>query len=225
MADVRSVTALAALLLVVGQNAPSEDYAPARLVEGPAPSSAPPIVLGGGEVLLEVTVGNTGQVARIDRLRVTPPYTDLVASAVEGWRFSPAEVISVKEGRRRIESRVLVAAIYRPPATYVGTTIGEVPRDLMVPSSAVPVPHEMIAPAFPPSARGSGVVTLEIELGTDGRARNTRVFYSGGGFDSAALQAAERWTFSPARLPDGPIPSFAYVVMGFREPVVSPIKH
>lgn len=215
-----------ALLLTLSlQSSSREVFAPARLAEGNAPPSPARTIVGGGEVLLEAIVAPDGRVERVERLRVTPPYTDLVAGAVESWRFSPATLTSEKEGRRAIESRVLVAAIYRPPATYLGTTPGEVAKDLAAPSTSIPMPHQMIAPAFPPAvradARGGATVLLEIAVDTDGAGRDIRVVQSAGGFDPAALQAAERWTFTPARLPDGSVPSFAYVIMGFREPIVS----
>jgi TonB family protein len=82
----------------------------------------------------------------------------------------------------------------------------------------------MIAPAYPPTARGSGTVLLEVEIDADGSVRQVRVVSSGGSFDPAAIQAAERWSFSPARDPAGALPSLAYVVMGFAEPVGPAIR-
>jgi TonB family protein len=215
----------ALVIAITLQSSSADVFSPARLIEGTPPPSAAQTIVGGGEVLLEVIVAPEGQVDRIERLRVTPPYTDLVAGAVESWRFSPATRTSEKEGRRAIESRVLVAAVYRPPATYLGTTVGELPKDVAARSTSIPMPQQLIAPVFPPTmradARGGATVVLEIAVGTDGAGRDIRVVHSGGGFDPAALEAAERWTFAPARLPEGPVPALAYVVMGFREPVVS----
>jgi TonB family protein len=219
----RYAAALAAIFIALArQDATTDPYAPARLADGPSSPLPSQMIAGGGEVLLELSVEPTGLVGRIDRLRVTPPYTDLVTTTVEGWRFTPAR-IDTKEGRRAVASRVLVAAVYRPPALYLGGTLGEVPRDVARSSIMVPIPHELIAPPYPPTARGSATVLLEREVGSDGGTRNIRVVQSGGGLDPAAIQAAERWRFSPARLPDGPtVPAFVYLVVGFREPTVSP---
>jgi TonB family protein len=213
------VAAAALLVMTTGQAGPTEPYVPARLVEGPAPAPPGQQIVGGGEVLLDVTIGTDGQVGSIGRLRVTPPYTDLVSAAVEDWRFSSAEVAVREGGRRKAESHVLVAAVYRPPAMYVGGSLGETPRDVAQPSASIPLPQQLAPPAYPPTARGDGTVVLEIEVGADGNPRNVRVVHSGGGFDSAAIQAAQLWSFAPARLPDGPVPAFVYVVMGFREPI------
>ena len=213
------------LVLTTGQPGPADPFVPARLVEGPAPAPPGQMIVGGGEVLLDVTIGTDGQVGSIARLRVTPPYTDLVATAVEDWRFSPADIATQEGGRRKAESHVLVAAVYRSPAMYLGGSLGETPRDVAQPSASIPLPRELTAPAYPPTARGDGTVVLEIEVGADGSPRNVRVVHSGGGFDSAALQAAQQWNFAPARLADHAVPAFVYVVMGFREPIVSGRGH
>ncbi len=50
------------------------DLTPARLVSGGTPP-LPRDVLGGGQVLLEATVGRDGRVVGLVPLRVTPPLT------------------------------------------------------------------------------------------------------------------------------------------------------
>jgi TonB family protein len=220
----------ASALLLPGTQAQRDVYVPAKLVESAlpaAPGDRTPnsgvvggMIAGGGEVLLEVSIEKDGHVSNIERIRVTPPFTDLLVTAIEGWRFMPAVAGSAREPRHPIASRVLVAALYRMPALYGGTTAGEVPKDVARPSNLIPIPREFISPPYPPNARGSGTVLLEVEVGSDGHPMAVRVVRSGGIFDSAAIQAAERWTFSPAQsLDGGSVPSFAYVVMGFLEPI------
>jgi len=213
--------AAAVVVAMSGQGAATDQYLPPRLVEGPAPAPPGQQIVGGGEVLLDLTVGTDGQVSDLGRIRVTPPYTDLVAEAVGSWRFSPAEVPTKEKRRRRAESHVLVAAVYRPPAGFNGTTLGEPPKDVARPPASLPVPRELIAPPYPPTGRGDGTVVLEVEVGPDGNPAGIRVVHSAGGFDSAAIQAAQAWSFAPARLDDRAVPAYAYVVMGFREPIVA----
>jgi TonB family protein len=211
---------VAAVIGISQQGAPTDPYIPPRLVEGPAPATPGIAIIGGGQVLLDVKIDSAGQVDAIERLRVTPPYTDLVTDAVSGWRFSPSEV-TTKDGRRKIESHVLVVGVYRPPALYLGGSLGEPPRDVGTPSTLIPFPKDLMPPAYPPTARGDATVVLEIDVGSEGDPRSVRVTRSGGGFDMAAIQAAERWSFTPARLADGTaVPAYVYVVMGFREPIV-----
>ena len=140
----------AVLLGSLQQGTQAHLYVPARLVEGPAPASPGIAIVGGGEVLLDVTVGSSGQVDTIQRLRVTPPYTDLVTAAVEGWRFTPAE-ITTTDGRRKAESHVLVIGVYRPPALYLGGSLGETPRDVGTPPASIPFPRDLAPPAYPPT--------------------------------------------------------------------------
>ena len=213
--------AAAAVAVVLSGQAATDQYLPPRLIEGPAPAPPGQQIVGGGEVLLDVTVGMDGLVSSVGRLRVTPPYTDLVAEAVGSWRFSPAEVPTKEHRRRRVESHVLVAAVYRPPAGYNGATLGEPPKDVARPPASLPMPHELIAPPYPPTGRGDATVVLELEVGSDGSTEGIRVVHSGGGFDSAAIQAAQGWSFTPARLEDRAVPAYVYVVMGFREPIVA----
>ncbi len=226
-AQMRGFVLCAALALTAGaaQRAGVDAYRPARLADGSPPASPGLAIAGGGEVLLEASVDAQGRVSHIDRLRVTPPYADMVANAVENWRFTPAEAFAEREGKRLVDSRVLVAALYRAPALYSGRTVGEVPKDVAKPSVSIPMPDELLAPSYPPNGSGDATVLLEVEVGADGVTKDVRVVHSGGGFDSAALQAVQRWTFRPARSADeGPLPSFAYVIVGFRQPIQPGIR-
>ena len=226
-AQMRGILLCAALALMGAgiQKGTEESYRPARLADGSPPASPAITIAGGGEVLLEVSVDAQGRVSHIDRLRATPPYTDMVAEAVENWRFTPAETFSERDGKRLVDSRVLVAAIYRAPALYNGRTVGEVPKDIAKPSISIPMPEELLPPSYPPNGSGDAMVLLEVELGADGTTKDVRVVHSGGGFDSAALQAVQRWTFRPARsLDEAALPSFAYIVVGFRQPIQPGIR-
>src|SRR5512138_679530 len=96
--DAVIVTAIAAIASVrlAAQGEPTA----ARLVNG-AVSALPVQAVAGGEVVLSITVSETGVVGPIDVLRTTPPFTDAVVTAVRGWRFAPAE----DEMRKPVASR------------------------------------------------------------------------------------------------------------------------
>jgi TonB family protein len=208
---------VASLALALSLQAAAPQDEPAKLVQDGLPEQ-PRLTVGGGEVLLELAVTSQGAVERIDRLRVTAPYGDLVASAVERWRFQPASI--VKDGRREsTDSKVLVVALFRPPAMYMGGTLGEPVRDLARPSGEAPSVGELIAPPYPPNARADALILVEVEIAANGDVGGTRVLRSGGVFDEAAVAAIKQWSFSPARLATTPT-SYAYVIVGFREPVV-----
>jgi outer membrane biosynthesis protein TonB len=180
--------------------------AAAKFKSGSLP--APPgTAVGGGEVLLEVQVNEGGGVEAVRTLRDTPPYTEALRSAVEGWTFEPA-----RDEEGSAPSTVLVAGSFRPP-TMAAPAIGEAPKDVAAPGARAPFPTTTTPALYPPQAQGDAQVLVEIALGEPGGPA-TRVVRGARGFDEAALQAARQWRFRPGR-------GVAYVVFGFRQPVVT----
>jgi TonB family protein len=178
------------------------------------------MAVAGGYVLLEVDVTADGGVRALEPLRGSEPYTELVSGAVSGWRFSPATRIT-GTATERLASRVLVAAVFRPPAIFLQeSAVEEQVRSGATTGDRAPWVRTSVTPPYPPNVAGDGVVLLEVDVGIAGEARGVRVVESAGGFDSAALQAVSRWTFEPARSGDQAVPSFVYVICGFRQPVV-----
>lgn len=77
----------------------------------------------------------------------------------------------------------------------------------------------MPPPSYPPTALGDGVVLVEVLVGTGGEVRTARVVRSSGaGFNSSATRSTVRWRFQVGR--NGPAPTLAYLIFGFRQPVV-----
>ncbi|MGH9323339.1 MAG: TonB family protein [Vicinamibacteria bacterium] len=195
---------------VLGQSLP-------KLREAQAPP-LPPRAAGGGEVLLELEVGADGRVKQVRVLRTTPPYAELLTQAVTGWSFEPARG-GEEEGP--VPSRVLVAGVFRGPGFYAGTSPGTPPRDADQPSSAVAYPENIVEPVYPARAYGDGVVLLELEVDVEGQIQAIRSLTSGTGFEQAAIDAARRWTFRPARpTAHGSGDSLVVVVFGFPRPVI-----
>jgi TonB family protein len=189
-----------------------------RLREAPLPFQMPHHALGGGEVVLEVTADGRGTVARVDRIRETPPYTDIVAAWTAGWRFEPATAATA--GRRTgIDAPVLVVALFRPPSFYSGPALGEPPRTVGASAARLPSPQSLIMPVYPPTATGNGVVLVEVEMNRRAEPRSYRIVGSSSGFDSAALEAVRAWRFGAPRATDVPDPLFVYAVVGFRVPL------
>lgn len=198
-----------------------EAFTAARLESGTVPAQ-PRQVLGGGQVLIEVTVSRGGQVSQLANLRTTPPFTDLVLDVVRGWTFRPAEQAQEDGTVDAVESKVLVAAMFRPPTLLNTPGVGEVPRDVGSPSEEVPFPTAIAEPFYPPGALGERVVLLEVEVRADGTVRGLRVVRSGAGFDQTATDALAQWRFRPARRNGEAIAAFAYVIFGFQQPVTTP---
>jgi TonB family protein len=196
---------------------------PARLTSAALPP-LPPLVTGGGEVLLEVDVTREGRAGAATVLRATPPFTDLMIAAVRQWMFEPATVVkppAEPDGKPAVEtapSGVLVAGVFRPP-TITGPTIGELPKDVAAPSRVIPFPLNLRTPPWPPLAVSGGVVLVEARVDGEGTVTDARITQGARGFDSAALDTVRAWSFRPVRSLDAPEHSFVYVVMGFPVPV------
>src|SRR4029453_836471 len=130
-----------ALLLVTERE---EAYSPARLRDGKVPP-IPVNAVGGGEVRLELDVSTDGIVTRVTPLRTTPPFTELVTTAVREWKFFPARAVvnadAARSGtpiaRAAVPATVLVVGMFRPPALN-DPTLGEAPKDLASGSDAMP---------------------------------------------------------------------------------------
>jgi hypothetical protein len=195
-------------------------FVPARLLNGSLPPTPAPVVVGRIEEILEVGIDATGRVAQTTMLRASPLPTDPLRPTVANWRFQPAS-----DQGRVIPSRVLVAAMFRPPQLDDSPTLGNPPVNLAAPSDEIPFPIVTELPPYPPLAVGDGVVLVEVLVGVDGRGRQPRIVAGAAGFDQPALAAAGRWSFRPARWNDRAVETYAYLVFGFRQPVVvAPLK-
>lgn len=205
--------AAAAFALVV-LIAIAADFQPARFIHGDAPRPAPQTV-GWEQAVLRVRVSERGVVDGIETLGGTEPLTSGLRGAVQKWRFEPAME------RKPVASQVMVAAVYRPPALYDvpafrGGSIGLAAR-----SDQIPLPAAMSAPRFPPNALGDGVVIVEVLLGMNGEVRSAAAVQStASGFNASAVKAALDWRFRPATRRDDPSAAYAYLVFGFRQPVI-----
>ena len=191
-----------------------------RLREGSVSAQIPEAVeaVGGGEVVLELAVDARGTVGRVEPIRTTPPYTDLVVNAAATWQFEPAT--SLIDGRATTAAApVLVVAIFRPPQLYGGPARGVVPQTVGVASPRLPRLVSLVMPAYPPTATGNGIVLVEIELSGRAASRGYRIVGPTSGFDSAALDAVRAWRFDAPGTPEAVDRIFVYAVLGFRTPL------
>lgn len=191
----------------------------ARLLSRASVPLAPPLALGGGEVILDLTIGRDGAVMKVTPVRATPPYTDLLSGAVKGWRFEPAQ--ERKEGTlQQTEGHVLLVAVYRPPQVYAAPAQGAETKQVGQLAPDLPQPGALGMPtAYPPRATRDGAVLVEIELSSAGMATGHRVMSPSTPFDAAALETVKAWRFGIPAQPSGAEKLYVYAVVGFREPV------
>lgn len=221
MIGVRVIVATLALSVATAGYAQSLQFTPPRLLKAELSPLPAPTIVGGGEVLIEAIVDRTGRLTRPIVLRGTPPYTNMVLEAVAAWQFEAARVRGLDGVDATVEMPVAIAAVYRPPVLMNAPTIGEPPKDWSKPSGDIAYPISMEMPNYPPQARDGGVVLIEVALNEAGAVTETRGIASTGGFESASREALAKWRFRGASYRARPVPSTAYVLFGFRSPVVS----
>lgn len=205
--------------------APRTIVAAAALQGGALPPIAV-MAVAGGEVIVELSVTRDGVVESAKTLRSTPPYTENLLSALRGWRFAPAEdVLTPAAGqptdettRRAAASKVLVVGLFRPPALFAAT-LGEPPKTVAAPSQDAPGVGALVMPEYPVRALFDGTVLVEVQIGVDGSVLRRRLARSSPPFDDPALEAVGSLTFRPARVRGRAVPSVAYVVAAFRQPI------
>jgi TonB family protein len=207
------VTLLAAACATVASFAAQNQFVPAARYRSGELPSIPIQAVGGGEVLIELTVAADGRVAAARALQTTPLFTEALSDVVPGWQFVPAE-----EAGKPIESKVLVAGLFRPPSLNT-PTLGELPRDVAAPSQDAPYPMLTVMPPYPPLALESGVVLVEVQVDPSGGVIDAQVVRSAPPFDEPSLDSARQWKFRPARIRGAASPTYAYIVFAFRQPV------
>ena len=213
---------VAAAVLVAAPLSAQQPYTPARYAAGSRPV-LPVLVVGGGQAFVELTVGPDGAVQKVTPLQSTPPFTQGLIDAVTGWRFSPAVEDAIgpdgrPQGPKPATSRILVASVFRPP-TLLTPTLGEKTVNVGAASPEVAYPSATNEPPYPPRAFSGGVVLVEVSVDGTGAVSAARVIGSAPPFNQAALDAARRWRFRPARVNGHARAGYAYLVFGFPQPV------
>jgi TonB family protein len=210
-----------ALALVVRIGA----HTPALFQSGSVPVlSVVSVEVGGGEVLLEVSVDRTGAVSGIKPLRETATFTERMTRAVKTWHFTPSET-EIPAARRRpggpatetVDTKVLVAGVFRRPSV-IGITPGEPIRDVATASTEIPFPTTIVTPPYPPGTMSPGVALVEVRVNAAGGVSDAKIRIPSPGFESAALSTSRRWKFRPANSGGTTTPAVAYIVFGFPVP-------
>ena len=193
-----------------------ETLEPARLRSG-SPPVHPARVIAWGQEWLRVSVDAAGQVQGIAPLTQAPAFSEVLHQAVREWSFFPA-----REDGAAVLTEVLVVGVFRPAMLHDPPGLDR-PTSIPPPAGAgIPVPLVTPTPPYPPRARGDGTALVEVEIDRKGTVTEARVVVASPGFASAALDTTQRWRFRSAIHRGSPVPSVAYVVFSFPEPVVVP---
>lgn len=199
---------IAALLLALQGSA---GFEPAQLVSGEV--KPPPWATAvAGTAALELTVDESGAVAAVDVLDDLEPFTSLLSEVAVSWRFRPAT-----EGGRPVESKVLIGGLFRPRMLLFPDP--GPPADLVrQPSREVPFPTDIEVAPYPPTATGSAMLLVEVEVDAQGRVAGSRSTGEGSPFADAAVAAVKKWRFRPGRRNGRAVPGNVYVAFTFPAP-------
>ncbi|HKT79669.1 MAG TPA: TonB family protein [Vicinamibacterales bacterium] len=189
------------------------DYLPARLFSGGIPQ--PPVnSIGWIESVVDLEVNARGAIVKATALRGTPGAFEFIEPFLRNWTFRAAT-----DGNDSVASHVLVGMLMRPPQ-LLDPAAGQPSADLAPASDAVPYPTSMARPVYPANTIGDRAVLVELVVAADGTVERAGIVGSPSSFDSAALTAARAWTFRAPRYKGQPVPGAAYLILGFRAPVV-----
>jgi TonB family protein len=175
-----------------------------------------------GLFVLDVGIGDDGNVRRIEFFRSPGSMPDDAKSSVRNWKFQPAF-----EDHKPRASRMTVAFVYRP-GNY--PTFGAVPlKDFtpVVPTARsgdgsedfVPVGILSFAyPEYPINSVASGSVLLQATVESAGDAKSVKILHGMAGFDGFAQSALRNWRFSAATLHGKTVTSKVVVAFIFQSP-------
>lgn len=201
---------------------PAIEFWPPRITQFNLPAVTPPNTIAGGEVLIEAFVSQEGVVTKTVPIRITPPYTQLMLDAVPRWQFQPAMTLNKKGLKERVDTSVLITALYRPATLLNGPTAGWPPKDIASASADVPFPFTLISPAYPLKTVNVpfGRALFEVELRDHGEVQTVLHIAGDAGFEVVSAEALRQWKFRPSTFRGLPARSVAYVFFGFPAPVI-----
>jgi len=188
------------------------DYVPAQRIAGDVPN--PPVsAIGWVEAVVDLDIDAAGGIANAIGIRATPGGLNSLLPSLKNWKFKPAN-----DGEHAVASHVIVAAMMRP-AQLFDPAGGSPAEDLKPGAKDAPAPLSFGRPVYPIKAVGNRSVLVEVLIKPDGHVDRTTIVGATSGFDSAAITAAQGWSFRPAHRDDKAVPGVAYLIFGFRMPV------
>jgi TonB family protein len=190
-----------------------EGYVPPRFQSGQFPATHP-MAQNGGLVVIEIEVTASGIVTAASVVDDSPPFTEGIEKVARLWKYHPATL----DGNP-VASRASVVALYRAPILLGAEPPS--PHHVSSPSGEVPYPTETVTPTYPPNALFEGVVAVEVEVDAEGSVAHAEILSSVAGFEAAALEAARKFRFQPAKRKGRPISSYSIVIFGFAQPVTT----
>lgn len=200
------------IVFLVAAGVQAGAFEPPRVVSSPF-GGVPWGARAAGVVVLDVDVDDRGRVRGVETVKDVEPFGDSLRSSVSSWTFEPA-----RDDGQAVEYPVLVAALVRPAMLQFPAPPPPPPPPPDAPE-AIAFPTEIAVPPYPANRVGGAAVLVEVEIDDRGRVVSAEIEGETSGFDDAALEAARRWVFRPAKHEGRGVPSRAYLLFVFRPPV------
>jgi protein TonB len=157
-------------------------------------------------------------------VELPPPPSNGPPPKVDPTAYHGELVVPAHDDQRVRDTLVATIA----PSTPIGVSIGDhvgnpsntatpgsvggfdpdPPMDKYVYVETLPDLVKQVTPEYPSIARQAGMsgkVLLALQVGTDGRVRRVQILESSVMFDSAAVQAARQWVYTPATSDGHPV--------------------
>jgi TonB family protein len=172
-----------------------------------------------GPVILDALVNAKGEVEDVVATRPIGSLSEPSIRSIRTWKFKPATLDD-----KPAASRVTIAVMFNP---YSFLPIMLPPR---APDHELPKidtdfePPEIVsvAPGTLPNAAGGGAVVLQAKINASGELEYASIVRNFPPFAPNALEALQKWQFTPAKFNGLPITSTMPVAFVFRMPPVNP---
>lgn len=194
-----SVTAAALALLLAGSLAIAQTATPryhAAAVSQAGTIAFPLNTRAPGFVSVDVLVTSNGTPQDVVVVRDLPPLTGAVVSAVRGWSYTAATA-----NGDAVPGSVPIAVAFNP---YNPSGVG-LPAQSLQPAQAQVVnnfqPPGLVQASYaiyPPNTVTAGTVVLKVRVGSSGRVHDVTVLQGIDALNSASINAAKTWQFTPA---------------------------
>jgi hypothetical protein len=176
-------------------------------------------VVASGLVTLSLNISVTGQPPDVQVLRDIPGLTQLTASIVKGWSYTPGKL----DGNPA-PSTITVEVVFNP-----GDSLNQSLKIAPVAPTPPPFPAGYLPPEvavgsfalYQPNSVGVGTVVLDVTIDKYGAVKKTDVIRDVPSLTPEAIAAVKRWTINAATFNGKAIASKLVVAFVFRSPTMT----
>jgi hypothetical protein len=176
-------------------------------------------VVASGLVTLALNISVAGQPPDVQVLRDIPGLTQLTASIVKGWTYTPGKL----DGNPA-PSTITVEVVFNP-----GDPLNQNLKIAPVAPTPPPFPAGYLPPEvavgsfalYPPNSVGVGTVVLDVTIDKYGAVKKTGMIRDVPSLTPEAIAAVKRWTINPATFNGKAIMSKLVVAFVFRSPTMT----